>query len=85
MLKSPNTSNFATVILPEKSKALSRFVFGYKTFDELLANERSERIVPGMAKDDLLALLREIYPPAKESLGVVVLEVAPKRTVRLPV
>lgn len=51
----------------------------YSTFEELLANERSERIVPGMTKESLLAILREIYPPFKEKLGVVVLEVAPQR------
>ena len=48
----------------------------YKDFDELLANERAERIVPGKTKDSLLPILRDIYPPYKEALGVIVLQIA---------
>lgn len=54
----------------------------YKTFDDLLSNEESNRIVPGMPKEELLRLLREIYPADKESLGVVVLQVAPMKKPR---
>jgi len=49
-------------------------VTNYGSFDELLANEESKRIVPGMEKKELLSLLREIYPPHKEKLGVVVFQ-----------
>lgn len=54
----------------------------YASFDELLSNEQSERIVPGMTRESLLTILREIYPPFKEKLGVVVLEVKPQKLAR---
>jgi ASC-1-like (ASCH) protein len=50
----------------------------YATFDAMLVSESAERIAPGAAKGDVLRLLREIYPPDKEKLGVVVLEIEPE-------
>ncbi len=47
----------------------------YTTFGEMLEAEDSERIAPGMKSSDLLDLLRKFYPPAKEKLGVYVLEI----------
>ena len=55
----------------------------YKTFDELLTNERAERIVPGKTRESLLSILREIYPPYKENLGIVVLEIALQRSAHI--
>ncbi len=54
-------------------------VRNYPDFSAMLRNESAERIVPGMDLDDLLRLLREIYPPDRERLGVVVLELEPER------
>lgn len=47
----------------------------YGSFDELLENESPDRIVPGETKQSLLRILRDIYPPMKEALGVVVLQI----------
>lgn len=49
----------------------------YASWAELLANEPVEAIAPGLAPEQLLDVLREIYPPDKEALGVVALEIAP--------
>lgn len=51
----------------------------YATFAQMLEHEQANRIAPGVDKEHLLDLLQEIYPPAREALGVVVLEVQPER------
>ncbi len=52
-----------------------RQVRKYKTFVEMLQNERYERIIPDChSSAEALALLTQIYPPEKEKLGVIVLE-----------
>ncbi len=52
----------------------------YSDFAELVTHESSEEIAPGLAPQDLLAALRDIYPPEKESLGAVALEISfPRR------
>jgi HAD superfamily hydrolase (TIGR01549 family) len=52
----------------------------YSDFEELIAHETAEEIAPGLAPQELLAALREIYPPEKESLGAIALEVSlPRR------
>ncbi len=48
----------------------------YANFDELLAHENAQAIAPDLSREELLAALRKIYPPEKESLGVVALEIA---------
>lgn len=50
----------------------------YRSFDDTLAAEPWERIVPDAA-DEATALrrLKEIYPPNKEKLGVYVFEIEP--------
>jgi ASC-1-like (ASCH) protein len=48
----------------------------YDSFIALLAHEDPARIAPGLTPEELLAALREIYPPQKEALGVVALELA---------
>jgi ASC-1-like (ASCH) protein/predicted N-acetyltransferase YhbS len=57
-----------------KVKAVRR----YDSFEKMLLVEAPEKIVPGVTLDELTRLLHEIYPPSKESLGVVVLEVQPE-------
>ena len=47
----------------------------YHNFEELLAHEDGDAIAPDLAAEDLLPTLRAIYPPEKETLGVVALEV----------
>lgn len=49
----------------------------YRKFDEMLEYEDSNNIIPGSNKNLTLKKLREIYPPEKESLGVIVIEVQP--------
>lgn len=49
----------------------------YPTFENMLGAEAAERIAPGQSKPEVLKLLREIYPPHREKLGVVVLELIP--------
>jgi len=47
----------------------------YKTFEEMLDKEPFERIAPeASSREDVLSLLKAIYPSEKERLGVVVLE-----------
>ena len=48
----------------------------YADFGDLLAHENPAAIAPGLPPDDLLAALRQIYPPDKEALGAVALELA---------
>ena len=49
----------------------------YSTFEEMLSKEEASRIVPGSNREELLRLLKSLYPPHKEQLGVLVLEVEP--------
>jgi ASC-1-like (ASCH) protein len=46
----------------------------YKNFDELVKNEDAEKIVPGKTAAELLHILRKLYPPGKESLGALAIE-----------
>lgn len=49
----------------------------YKTFEEMLAVESYKRIAPDSASSiQVLNLLKRIYDPDKEKLGVVVLELS---------
>lgn len=49
----------------------------YSTFEEMLSHEKASRIVPGSTREEVLKLLKSLYPPYKEQLGVLVLEVEP--------
>ena len=49
----------------------------YASFKELLSHENAPSIAPGVPPEELLEKLRTIYPPDKEALGVVALEIAP--------
>lgn len=47
----------------------------YRTFEEMLGIEPWERIAPdSRSKEEVLSLLKQIYPKNKENLGVIVLE-----------
>ena len=47
----------------------------YASFEDLLAHEDAAAIAPDLSRDDLLSALRALYPPDKEALGVVALEI----------
>lgn len=49
----------------------------YSTFEEMLYKEEASQIVPGSNREEVLKLLKSLYPPHKERLGVLVLEVEP--------
>ena len=49
----------------------------YDDFEELLEREDPRAIAPNLSRDELLIALRAIYPPEKEALGVVALEIKP--------
>jgi ASC-1-like (ASCH) protein len=46
----------------------------YASFAEMIEAEPYEKIVPGTNKADVLKILRDIYPPHKERLGVLVFD-----------
>ena len=54
-----------------------RRVGRYANFDECLAHEDPLAIAPDLPPGELLPALRQIYPPEKESLGVIALEISP--------
>jgi ASC-1-like (ASCH) protein len=47
----------------------------YKSFDDLLDHEDNSKINPNAARDEQLREMRRIFPPNKESLGVLAIEV----------
>jgi ASC-1-like (ASCH) protein len=55
----------------------------YATFEELLAHEDPARIAPDLTPEELLAALHTLYPPDKEALGVIALEIAPADSVAI--
>jgi ASC-1-like (ASCH) protein len=50
----------------------------YPDFEALLAAEDAARIAPALPPGELLASMRRIYPPEKEALGAVALEITPE-------
>lgn len=58
---------------------LVRAIRRYGSFDEMLEHEDPQAIAPGEDKESVAALLKGIYPPQREKLGVVVLQVVPQR------
>ena len=47
----------------------------YPTFDNMLEYEEASQIIPELTKSQILRVLRDIYPPKLETLGVIVLEI----------
>jgi ASC-1-like (ASCH) protein len=64
------------VHLNERYPATIRRVTHYPSFIELLAQETAAAIAPGLSQEALLSALRSIYPPDKEALGAIALELA---------
>jgi ASC-1-like (ASCH) protein/RimJ/RimL family protein N-acetyltransferase len=54
----------------------------YKTFDEMGEYEDTSLIADLHSKEEVLSLLKEIYPKEKEKLGVIVLEIAVEKVIR---
>lgn len=48
----------------------------YANFEELLAHEDAEKFAPDVPREHLREVLRSVYPPEKEALGIVALEIA---------
>ena len=65
--------------LNDRHLADVRRVANYAGFEELLAHEDPAAIAPGLPAAELLPALRDLYPPEKEALGAVALELAPRR------
>jgi ASC-1-like (ASCH) protein len=51
----------------------------YASFEELLAREGAAAVAPDLTPQELLDALRALYPPEKEALGAVALELVPRR------
>lgn len=65
------------LLLNEEHPFIIRRIGRYADFDELLKHEDPQAIAPHLPPKDLPAELRAIYPPEKEALGVIALELAP--------
>lgn len=65
------------LMLNDQYPFVIRRIGHYTSFEELLDHEDAASIAPGVPPGELLETLRAIYPPEKESLGVVALEIAP--------
>ena len=60
--------------LNDEHEVTIRRVGRYANFEEMLAHEDPAAVAPGLPADELLAELRRLYPPEKEALGAVALE-----------
>jgi HAD superfamily hydrolase (TIGR01662 family) len=65
--------------LNDRHLAVVQRIQHYADFEELLDQEDPAAIAPELAPQALLAALRELYPPEKEALGVVALEIILRR------
>jgi ASC-1-like (ASCH) protein len=54
----------------------------YETFDEMGKFEDTSLIAALNSKEEVLKLLKEIYPKEKEKLGVIVLEIAVEKVIK---
>ncbi|MGB9723245.1 MAG: ASCH domain-containing protein [Chloroflexia bacterium] len=61
--------------LNDRVRVRIRRIARYADFEEMLRHEDPAAIAPDLPPEELLPALREIYPPEKEALGVVALEV----------
>ena len=66
-----------TLLLNDQHSRTILAIRRYPDFEALVAAENPAAIAPDLpGRDALLAACRAIYPPGKESLGVVALEIA---------
>ena len=66
------------LLLNDQHPFVIRRIGHYASFEELLAREDAASIAPDVPPGQLLERLRAIYPPEKEALGVVALEIQPE-------
>jgi ASC-1-like (ASCH) protein len=66
-----------SLLLNEKYHYTIRRIGRYDDFDKLLKREDPQTIAPGIPADELLERMRAIYPPEKEAMGVIALEIYP--------
>lgn len=67
-----------TLLLNERYSYAIAAVRCYPTFEALAAAENPASIAPDLSHpDDLVRACRALYPPEKEALGVVALEIVP--------
>lgn len=74
-LKKLKTGN--TILFNRKHPFKIKRISKYKNFRDLLENENPDKIHPGKTKEELLEELKRLYPPEKETLGVMAIEVEP--------
>lgn len=67
------------LLLNGQHPARVRRIAVYPDFAALVQAEDAARIAPGMTPDELLAVLRALYPPDKEARGAVALEIELER------
>ena len=65
------------LLLNDRYRYRLRRVETYTDFEALLAIEEPSAIAPDLSPTELLQALRQIYPPRREMLGVVALEIEP--------
>jgi ASC-1-like (ASCH) protein len=63
-----------SLMLNEKHHYAIRRIGRYADFEELLRHEDPAAIAPDIPADELILRIRAIYPPEKEALGVIALE-----------
>lgn len=59
----------------EQCLARVRRVSEYASFEEMLDHEDARAIGATESREELLGLIRKIYPPEKEALGVLAIEI----------
>lgn len=64
-----------TLLLNDEHRYTIRRVGRYADFEELLKHEDPAAIAPGIPREEVLTHMRAIYPPEKEALGAVALEI----------
>ena len=66
--------------LNDRASYVIQRIARYAGFADLAQAEPPDRIAPGSSAAELLTALRELYPPDKEALGAIALELAPLRS-----
>jgi len=61
--------------LSDRHLARTQRIGRYATFEQLVAAEGPAAVAPDLPREELLPALREIYPPQREVLGTVALEI----------
>jgi len=66
------------LLLNETHPYIIQRIGRYPDFEALLAHETPSAIAPHIPPRQLLKEMRALYPPAKEALGAVALEIVPE-------